>query len=186
MQKHWRRSRGLHMIFNKKAYNRAYRMVHREKLRLCAAAYYAAHRKERIAYSLVYKATHREKIRAQCRARYAAYPEKARAHCRAYRTAHLEERRAADRIRRAAKKKFVIDKYGGKCACCGESRIEFMSIDHIYGGRKKRQGETGSRFYQTLLREPYSPDKYRVLCYNCNLSLGHLGYCPHRPGERQK
>ena len=34
----------------------------------------------------------------------------------------------------------ILIHYGGpvpKCACCGESHIEFLSIDHIGGGGKK-------------------------------------------------
>jgi len=69
-----------------------------------------------------------------------------------------------------------------KCACCGENRFEFLTIDHIdgegvrYGKGKKLK--TSYQFYNWLIKSDF-PDGYQVLCYNCNSSLGHYGYCPH-------
>jgi hypothetical protein len=74
---------------------------------------------------------------------------------------------------------------GVKCECCEESRIEFMTIDHIFGrGRrhKKQIGKDGSKLYSWLRKNRF-PGGFRVLCYNCNCSRGHLGYCPH---EKEK
>lgn len=91
--------------------------------------------------------------------------------------------RAAARRRNQEIKREVFDHYGGKCNCCGESMIEFLTIDHIdndgaahrrilgYSGR-------GTAFYRWIKRNGY-PGNLRVLCYNCNSSLGHFGYCPH-------
>jgi hypothetical protein len=71
------------------------------------------------------------------------------------------------------------------CSCCGETRLEFLAIDHIDGGgnlhRKKVGG--GGHFYQHLVNEGFPPG-YRVLCHNCNLSLGYYGYCPHQESEK--
>jgi hypothetical protein len=32
--------------------------------------------------------------------------------------------------------------------------------------------------YAYLIRNNF-PEGYRVLCHNCNQSLGYFGYCPH-------
>lgn len=78
--------------------------------------------------------------------------------------------------------------YGGsppKCACCRESYIEFLCIDHINGGGGKHRkalmkGKKGVvNFYQWLKKNKY-PKGYRVLCHNCNCALGFYGYCPHK------
>jgi len=75
--------------------------------------------------------------------------------------------------------------YGGNppiCSCCGEKYLEFLTIDHIHGGgsRQRRSlGLTGSFFYYWLIKHNF-PKGYRVLCYNCNCSLGFNKYCPHR------
>jgi len=65
------------------------------------------------------------------------------------------------------------------CACCGESHIEFLGIDHIEGGGNKARRERGQgNIYQWLKKRNY-PSGYRVLCHNCNMSIGFYGYCPH-------
>jgi hypothetical protein len=72
--------------------------------------------------------------------------------------------------------------YGNKCDCCGEEEKEFLSLDHINGGGYKHRKSTGTNIYVVARREGYPKDKYRVLCYNCNLSIGFYGYCPHQKG----
>jgi len=75
--------------------------------------------------------------------------------------------------------------YGGnppKCACCGETHIEFLTLDHINGGGSKernnrKQGSYG--IYRRLKREGF-PKGFRVLCMNCNWAYGKWGYCPHK------
>lgn len=78
-------------------------------------------------------------------------------------------------------RKKIIKHYGNKCECCGESKYEFLSIDHISGsGRRNRKmcGNNGTGYYYWIIRNDY-PDNLRILCHNCNLSLGFYGYCPH-------
>lgn len=77
----------------------------------------------------------------------------------------------------------VFNKYGGKCACCGESKHPFLSIDHINGGGKRHReeiglGSGGVLFYQWLKDNGF-PEGYRILCHNCNQAMGTFGYCPH-------
>ena len=72
--------------------------------------------------------------------------------------------------------------YGGACDCCGETRREFLCIDHIYGGGSKERRAThkgGIVFYRHLAKLGFPKDKYRILCHNCNQSMGVHGYCPH-------
>ena len=81
---------------------------------------------------------------------------------------------------RQAMKLRVFDKYGGaKCACCGETMWEFLTIDHIDGGGTKHRKKAGADMYKTLVREKY-PVGYQVLCYNCNCAKGAYGKCPHK------
>lgn len=73
----------------------------------------------------------------------------------------------------------AIEHYGSKCACCGESRPEFLAIDHINGGGNKHHKEIKGMAIGIWLKNNGYPEGFRVLCHNCNQSLGHFGYCPH-------
>lgn len=79
--------------------------------------------------------------------------------------------------------------YGGKCACCGEDRWEFLTIDHTNGGgaaERKRLGSSGAgpMFCLRLRKRGYPKDEYRLLCMNCNMVRGFRGYCPHEAGSK--
>lgn len=106
------------------------------------------------------------------------------------RQAHIKEqtRNYSDtrRISLVNLKKQVFSAYGNECSCCGEKRIEFLTIDHIFGdGAEHRRVSSmvGRRIYGYLKQLGYPKDRYRLLCMNCNWSHGKFGYCPH---EREK
>jgi hypothetical protein len=65
------------------------------------------------------------------------------------------------------------------CACCNEPRIEFLAIDHINGGGSRHRKQIKACNIYVHLRSRGFPAGYRVLCHNCNQSLGLYGYCPH-------
>jgi len=94
----------------------------------------------------------------------------------------LAKKKAKDR----ETKRQVVDAYGGKCECCGESMIEFLTIDHINndGALHRRIVGKGRRIYADLIRLGFPKDNYRLLCFNCNIVRGFYGYCPHHPDDR--
>jgi hypothetical protein len=68
-----------------------------------------------------------------------------------------------------------------KCACCGESFIEFLTLDHINGGgNEERRANKSARNTAYWLKKNGFPSGFRVLCMNCNFALGKFGYCPHK------
>lgn len=75
----------------------------------------------------------------------------------------------------------AVAAYGGRCACCGEERPEFLTIDHIHGGGKKHQRESGGTkaILRELKRMGWPKDRFQLLCYNCNCAKGFYGRCPH-------
>lgn len=77
----------------------------------------------------------------------------------------------------------IIEGYGGKCACCDESSIEFLTIDHINndGAEDRRQNgnKSGGKLYRWLIKNDFPKENYQILCYNCNYAKGFFGYCPH-------
>jgi hypothetical protein len=98
-----------------------------------------------------------------------------------YHIHHRAEIAQRQRARRSKYKNIVLAHYGARCQCCGETQQEFLGIDHIYGGGEKernKNGTRGSQLYLWIIQNHF-PGHLRILCYNCNLSLGYLGYCPH-------
>ncbi len=76
----------------------------------------------------------------------------------------------------------VMEHYGGcRCACCGETTIEFLQIDHVNGNGSKHRKEIGggNKMYKWLKRNGY-PSGFQVLCANCNFAKGKNGICPHK------
>jgi hypothetical protein len=93
--------------------------------------------------------------------------------------------RASDRNRNASLKLRTIKAYGGKCACCKELDLRFLTIDHIGGGGNKHRATLGSRpggiaLYCWLQRNNY-PKGFQVLCWQCNCGRSiNNGVCPHK------
>ena len=77
----------------------------------------------------------------------------------------------------------VFEHYAGtppSCACCGESHLDFLSLDHINGGgaeqRRRLHGTTN--VYRWIIKNGF-PAGLQVLCMNCNFAKGKFGRCPH-------
>jgi hypothetical protein len=64
----------------------------------------------------------------------------------------------------------AIAHYGGRCACCGTSRPEFLML--VSTGKPDRSGSwTGGGFPMAFrLRQQGWPAGHRVLCANCRLA----------------
>lgn len=78
--------------------------------------------------------------------------------------------------------------YSNRCACCGERQPEFLSIDHIGGGGKQHRATLSpgsSSLYLDLQRRGHPQEGFRLLCHNCNQSLGVHGYCPHQSESKE-
>ena len=73
----------------------------------------------------------------------------------------------------------TLEAYGKRCQCCGETQLEFLTIDHILGWRATLAPRSGNRLYRWLRNNSY-PEGFQVLCWNCNCAKGIMGGCPHR------
>ena len=115
--------------------------------------------------------------------------EKHRETVKRWREKNPEKREALTvkhRVHQIAIRKETLSHYSGgqnKCACCGESTIEFLAIDHIHGGGGKHRKEsklTGSNRLANWLKKNNYPSGFRVLCHNCNQAKRQLPKCPHQ------
>jgi hypothetical protein len=86
----------------------------------------------------------------------------------------------------------MIEALGGKCACCGEDHPQFLTLEHVQGGRHfygkrygRGEGYQQSSTYMEMARakrEGWDRTRWECLCMNCNFAKGHYGECPHRLG----
>lgn len=83
-------------------------------------------------------------------------------------------------------KQETMSHYGGFCQCCGESRIDFLTLDHINqdGAEQRRKmgfnnSCTGFGFYLWLRKQNWPDLGLQVLCANCNTARGFCRECPH-------
>jgi hypothetical protein len=93
-----------------------------------------------------------------------------------YKDAHKQEQKEYSRKHSHGIRLRFLEMYGMSCKCCGETILEFLTIDHL--APETKNGETGRGAYLTALKE-YRPDLYQVMCYNCNCARRH-GICPHK------
>jgi hypothetical protein len=79
----------------------------------------------------------------------------------------------------------VINAYGGKCACCGETNLMFLTLDHVNNDGKEYRKHSKDRYkeYRRAIEDNY-PDNLQVLCYNCNCGKSRNGgICPHKQSD---
>jgi hypothetical protein len=67
------------------------------------------------------------------------------------------------------RKKFCIDKLGGKCTICGETRIDILELDHINNdGAEKRKLGQDSQIILKIYSGKRDVGGLQILCANCN------------------
>jgi len=81
-------------------------------------------------------------------------------------------------------KNLVYDHYGAFCACCGESNLCMLTVDHKNNDGSEHRKKLGSAsIYRDIVNNNY-PEYYQILCYNCNCGRDKNpfseGICPHK------
>jgi len=94
---------------------------------------------------------------------------------------NLDERKEyAKKLRQKWRLK-MLKAYGNKCTCCGELEPNFLTLEHINrDGREHRRGRNPVTILREMRDAGWPKDRFTILCYNCNLSRGFYGECPHK------
>lgn len=73
----------------------------------------------------------------------------------------------------------IYKAYGSRCACCGESEILFLSIDHVLGGgRQHRLNKSPYSVLVEIINKNF-PKEFQLLCHSCNQGKNlNNGICP--------
>lgn len=92
--------------------------------------------------------------------------------------------RERHRAYRAEHLAMVLNHYGARCACCGETEPIFLTVDHVRGNgaahrREIKAGRSVDNLYRWIIKNGF-PDDFQVLCFNCNCGrYRNGGQCPH-------
>ena len=149
-----------------------------------------------------YHRKYREKNREKCREKVRKWQKEHGAqYTREWRKRNPEkmkiyEKRRSNESRRRSYincknklRSIIFEHYGKVCACCGESNMGFLSIDHINGGGNKHRRDNNIKSSMSTyrwLRDNNYPEGFQTLCYNCNLGRAFnseaKGVCPHKMG----
>lgn len=76
----------------------------------------------------------------------------------------------------------VIDFYGGRCACCDQTELNFLALDHRNNDGNVHRRVVRGNMYQWAKKSNF-PNILQVLCHNCNLAKTFYGICPHKINE---
>jgi hypothetical protein len=104
-----------------------------------------------------------------------------RAHQRAY-VALKGSQYRYDKMRkwRLKLKQRAVNALGGKCVCCGETELLFLTLDHVNedGGthRKSDDRARSTKLWQQMLSGECNYEM-QVLCANCHLAKNGPGKC---------
>lgn len=119
----------------------------------------------------------REKYLAYLKAYREEHREERNAKKREYYYAHRDEMTKQSREYNQKRKEKVLAHYGRQCACCGESNIAFLTMDHINNDGYRTRKES-VHLYVWLIKNNF-PEGFQTLCYNCNCGRRH-DVCPHK------
>ena len=103
-----------------------------------------------------------------------------------YAKANRDIVRERSKIWMASLRSAAFAAYGGaRCACCGETELGFLTLDHVNNdGAPHRREIGGSANLLVWLRRKGYPPGFQILCFNCNLGRAlNGGICPHAQGS---
>lgn len=172
------------MTFDSVAYKKKWAKKNHDKIR----GYTNAWKTKNAEKISEWRRAHREEINARDRELYAKRSkEKRHESARAWYHRNKESQNIKAKARNKARRMTALHYYSNgtmTCECCPASSktpVEFLCIDHTDKRPRgfPKLGGGGYSLYIFLEKNSY-PAGFRVLCHNCNMSLGFYGYCPHQ------
>lgn len=183
-----------------KNWQKAYKEKNREKVKELSHTYYLENREYIKARTKKYSEEHKEEKSRRAKELYIQNKEKIKVqvkkrlerkvledpdyHKKRY-WQRRDEQLAHNKARTRAQKELVISHYSKglmACNCCGESILEFLTVDHIDNNGAEHRAKIGktNAFYVHLIKNNFPEDyNLQVLCFNCNITKAQYGSCPH-------
>jgi hypothetical protein len=133
------------------------------------------------------KPCHVARGRENLQKRFAADPDRFRALWRKQqgeaRAKNRERERQKARRSRQKLRAEMVAAYGGKCSCCGEDRLDFLTLEHVNRDGKQHRASIrtggGNAIWLDLKRRGWPRDGFTILCWNCHMATAWGHTCPH-------
>ena len=140
-----------------------YRDEHKEEAAAYIKQYYEENKEQMLQYKKDYFIKNKERITKRQRAKY----EKDKQN-----PLIMKQKRDYARVYCQKSRLEIYRLEGNKCICCGEDDPIYFQIDHVNDDgwverKRKRLGNGGSP-QVTLSKYLKEPDRYQLLCANCN------------------
>lgn len=155
------------------AYTREFRA--RDRQREHSPEWHENKRRQQVAADKRWSERHPGEATKRVKARYRVNPELSR----------QRARESKNRLR-----DIVFSAYGHECACCGETEVHFLSVDHVNndGAAHRKQllgsNQAGGYGMWRWIKENGFPPEFQLLCMNCNFGKWRNGgTCPHQTSE---
>lgn len=131
-----------------------------------------------------WRENNRERDAENKKRQYYTNHEKSKEYFRNWKKENYKTYRISQRLSRDKLKVQVLSKYSKnnfpECVCCGETVLEFLTIDHINNDGHKQSMDERKAIYYWLKRNNY-PDGFQTLCMNCQFGKRiNNGICPHK------
>jgi len=81
-------------------------------------------------------------------------------------------------------KDIVFSHYGNVCSCCGESTVEFLTIEHTLHNGKQHRATKKSGIYRDIVNKGF-PSDLTLFCANCNFATRYGNACPHKQRSKE-
>jgi len=130
-------------------------------------------------YSRKYYAKNKEKRKEYDRKWRKENPEKRRKYAKEWSNKNPEKRRKISREWLTKLRKEALDKLGGECINCGETRPYVLQIDHVIEFRirdkKRSDQDRGYMLHLHIVNDTLDEnEELQVLCANCHLEKTNL------------
>ena len=159
--------------------SKEYLEENKESIKLRTKKYYETHKEEIKIRTDSYRKSHKDKVKEYSKKHYNKNKEAI-----SLKKSEYNHRTKVDRNKKSKElyesyRDRFFDLYGSICECCGEKEKIFLNLDHVQGQVGIKNKEKGAKAYRNAVIE-YNPNKYRVLCWNCNQAIRWGRSCPHQ------
>ena len=139
-------------------------------------------------YSKIYYASHKDENSEKCKQWRLINKKKKSSYQKYYYKKNIDKWQNRDpevsksicRKYRQKLKEKVINAYGGRCLCCNEDCLDFLTIEHTLHDGKNHRQRVGSVYRDLKNRHFPKNIGIAVLCWNCQMATRFGDSCPHK------